>query len=81
VGAVDFIIPSEATLALTASGKVKWRAESIHLFLLRIHGHERFLPLDLPGPIRMTVPSSKPRHWLASNPFGSNLSTGCYSRI
>jgi hypothetical protein len=29
----------------------------------------------------MTVPSSKPLHWLASNPFGSNPSTGCYSRI
>src|SRR6516165_4699179 len=29
----------------------------------------------------MTVPSSKLRHWLASNPIGSNLSTVCYSRI
>src|SRR5262245_61479193 len=29
----------------------------------------------------MTVPNSKPRHWLASNPFDSNLSTGCYLRI
>jgi hypothetical protein len=29
----------------------------------------------------MTVPSSKPRHWLASNLFGSNLSTGCSSQI
>jgi hypothetical protein len=55
--------------------------ESIHLFLVRIHGHEKVSALDLPEPIGMTVPNSKPRHWLASNPFDPNLSTGCYLRI
>jgi hypothetical protein len=55
----------------------KWKGP----FLVRIHGHEKISALDLPVPIGMTVPNSKPRHWLASNPFDSNLSTGCYLRI
>src|SRR5437899_7053646 len=29
----------------------------------------------------MMVPSLKPRHWLASNPFDSNQSTDCCLRI
>src|SRR6267378_8410527 len=29
----------------------------------------------------MMVPSLKPRHWLASNPFDSNQPTGCCTRI
>jgi hypothetical protein len=37
--------------------------------------------MDLPEPIGMTAPSSRPRHWLASNPSDSDLTTSCYSRI
>src|ERR1700752_510600 len=53
----------------------------MHLFLVRIHGHEKISALGLPESMGMTGPNSKPRHWLASNPFDSNLSTGCYLRI
>src|SRR2546423_7093631 len=49
--------------------------------MVRILGHERISALDLPEPILTTVLSLKPRHWLASNPFGSNQFTGCCSQI
>src|SRR5215813_59913 len=32
----------------------------------------KVLSIGFTGPIRMTVPSSKPRHWPASDPFDSN---------
>jgi hypothetical protein len=41
--------------------------------------YERLSTLDLAFGVK--VPSSKPPRWLASNPIGSNLSTGCRSRI